>query len=183
MALIRPELSAAIWRWREVIVAVGFAIFGFWLIWLGGYLLIPLGAIIAALGAASALMAWRRLRFAQAVHAPGLVEIVEGQIGYLGPNFGGYVGLPDLTEVRMITIQGRRLWRLKQNDGQALLIPVDAKGADRLFDAFASLPGMDMGALVAALEPEPAQSGNLLSHAAPTIIIWRRKGRGITANG
>ena len=59
---------------------------------------------------------------------PGVVEVDEGQVGYLGPTFGGYVALPDLVELRLIAIRGQRLWRLKQADGQALLIPVAAAG-------------------------------------------------------
>ena len=76
-------------------------------------------------------------------------------------------------------MRGRRLWRLKQSDGQALLIPVDAKGAERLFDAFANLPGMDSAALVAALEPDALPSGMALTLAAQTRVIWRRSGSGV----
>ncbi|MEI2687828.1 MAG: hypothetical protein V9G14_17530 [Cypionkella sp.] len=88
-------------------------------------------------------MAWRRIRFAQDIDAPGVVEVDEAQIGYLGPEAGGFVSIVELVELRLLTLRGRRLWRLKQADGQALLIPVDAAGAERLFDAFATLPGMD----------------------------------------
>ena len=63
----------------------------------------------------------------------------------------------------MIRLRGNRLWRLKQADGQALLIPVAAAGADRLFDAFATLPGMDTQALVAALEG-----------TGEDRVVWRR---------
>ena len=59
--------------------------------------------------------------------------------------------LPELIELRLVTLRGRRVWRLKQADGQALLVPVDAAGAEGLFDAFAILPGMDTAALVAAI--------------------------------
>jgi hypothetical protein len=141
MSLIRPEITETALRAREVIAA---AAFGLWLIWLGGYILTPIGLLFTAGALVWAQMALRRMRFVQSVHAPGVVEVDEGQIGYLGPSFGGYVAIPDLTELRLVTMYGRRMWRLKQADGQAVLIPVDAAGSDRLFDAFASLPGMDM---------------------------------------
>jgi hypothetical protein len=110
------------------------------------------------------------------------VEVDEGQVGYLGPSFGGFVALPDLVEVRLVTMYGRRLWRLKQADGQALLIPVDAAGAERLFDAFGSLPGMDMAALLAALEAPVAQGrggmpvlrGEGAAPEAAMLVVWRR---------
>ena len=165
MSLIRTDLRAAAYRARELIAAGAVACAGLWLLWLGGYLLVPLGGAILAGSALWAVQARRRLRFAQAVTAPGMVEVDEGQIGYLGPAFGGFVALPDLVELRVLTVQGSRVWRLKQQDGQALLIPVAAAGADRLFDAFASLPGIDMNRLA-----EAADAG------ATDGLLWRRAG-------
>ena len=166
MGLIREEVIAAAHRARELIAAGVVALAGLWLMWLGGYLLFPVGSVILVLCAVWAVQTWRRLRFSQDLTAPGVVEVDEGQVGYLGPTFGGFVALPDLVELRILTVQGQRLWRLKQSDGQALLIPVSAAGADRLFDAFASLPGMDSQTLVEAAGGHRADS-----------VIWRR-GRG-----
>lgn len=182
--MIRPELIAQIRRAHEVIWAAGVGSVGAWLIWLGGYLLVPIGSMAMLLGAALGVMAWRRMRFAQDIDAPGVVEVDEGQISYLGPTVGGSVSLPELAELRLITLRGHRLWRLKQTDGQTILIPVDAAGADRLFDAFASLPGMDSGALVAALgRPTTAASAQFLpvsAAAGPEMrLIWRRRGTGV----
>jgi hypothetical protein len=150
MGLIRDDVLAAAHRGRELIAAGIVALVGLWLMWLGGYLLFPVGAVILALCAVWAVQTWRRLRFSQDLAAPGVVDVDEGQVGYLGPTFGGFVALPDLVELRILTMQGQRLWRLKQSDGQALLIPVSAAGAERLFDAFAGLPGMDSQSLVDA---------------------------------
>lgn len=179
MTLFRPEVLAALHRWREVIVAGAVAVSGMWLIVLGGLLLIPVGAAVLVLAAVIARMAWRRVRFMQPGTGPGLVEVDEGQVGYMGPAFGGYVALPDLAELRLLTLHGQRLWRLKQADGQVLLIPVAAAGAERLFDAFATLPGMDAEALVTALTP-PAPPGGAALVAHGTVIgpvIWRRPAR------
>ena len=181
MPLIRPEVMARIVQLREVMAAAAFGLFGLWLVWLGGYVLLPLGAVVLVMAAVWALNALRRMRFAQGVHAPGVVEVDEGQIGYLGPSFGGYVAIPDLTELRLVTMHGRRMWRLKQADGQAVLVPIDAAGAERLFDAFASLPGMDMAVLMAAVD-RPAGDGAAGLPAisdAPVMadmrLIWRRQ--------
>lgn len=180
MGLIRPELSDAIWRFREVIWAGMVVGAGAWLVNLGGWLLTPLGLVLGVVGGVLAVMAWRRARFAQTTAAPGVVELDEAQVAYLGPGNGGFLSLQELVELRLLTLRGRRLWRLKQADGQALLIPVDAKGADRLFDAFATLPGMDTAALVDALGPGRGQaSGTSLSATAEARVIWRRGGQGI----
>jgi hypothetical protein len=181
MSLIRPEVTALVWRLREVIA--GGVIFGagLWLIAKGGYLFTPLGAGIGALGVAWALLAYRRLRFAQDVDSPGVVEVDEAQVGYLGPQGGGFVSIADLEEIRLLTLRGRRVWRLKQLDGQALLIPVDAQGAERLFDAFAALPAMNTGELVAALQPVETTGQSLPRPSdLPEIrLVWRRQGKGV----
>ncbi|MBZ4690751.1 MAG: hypothetical protein JG765_2002 [Cereibacter sp.] len=184
MSLLRPEARAALHRWREVIAAGAAALAGLWLIRLGGWFLIPLGVLVIGLCAVWAVMAWRRMQFAQEVQAPGVVEVDEGQVGYMGPTFGGYVALEELQELRLLTLHGQRMWRLKQSDGQLLLIPVAAQGAERLFDAFGALPGMDTQTLVAALAPPKGASaarGLSLSSETGQIgpVIWRRPLRAV----
>lgn len=184
--MIRPEFIQLIWRGRELLWALVVVFCGLWLVWLGGFVLVPLGVVIAALGSGMALLAWRRMRFAQTVDAPGIVEVNEAQVGYLGPANGGFVSLAELVEVRLVTVRQRRFWRLKQADGQTLLIPVEAEGADGLFDAFASLPGMDTATLVAALDPVVTQAqettkGMLANTSAEIRVVWRRKGVGVVA--
>ncbi len=181
MPLIRPEVTDLIWRAREVVWASLVVALGGWLIALGGYLLIPLGVVVGSIGLVLALTALRRMRFQQSVAAPGLVELDEAQVGYMGPEVGGYLSLNELVELRLLSLRGRRVWRLKQADGQALLIPVDAKGAERLFDAFANLPGMDTSTLVAALGQPALPADGAITLAAETRVIWRRTGKGIIA--
>lgn len=175
MPMIRPEIAQGLWRAREVLAGGLVAALGVWAAAQGGYLLVPAGLALAGLGAAWTVTSWRRMRFAQATLAPGVVEIDEAQIGYLGPGVGGYVAIPDLAEVRLITMRGRRLWQLRQSDGQALLIPVDASGAERLFDAFASLPGIDTAALVAAVAPQVPGQGVEVSLSSVSRTLWQRR--------
>lgn len=180
MSFVREDLAAALTRWREVIVAGGVAALGLWLVWLGGYLLVPLGLALVALATGFGASALRRLRFATDGEAPGLVEVIEGQVSYFGPVTGGAVGLPDLVELRLLTLRGRRVWKLRQADGQTLLVPVEAQGAESLFDAFAALPGMDTGDLVAALQEHPAGGGaNVVALASGNRLVWSRAGRGV----
>lgn len=178
--MIRPELRASLHRLREVIAAAGSVALGLWLVSLGGYILQGGGAVIALTGLGWLMIAWRRLRFAREVAAPGLVELDEGQIAYFGTGqmiagagniarlgLGGQVALHELAEIRLLRLQGQQYWRLRALDGQALVIPVAAAGAEALYDAFASLPGIDMGALAAALDRrDTAQS--LWTRPAPS---------------
>jgi hypothetical protein len=163
MSFFRPEVMAALHRWREAIAAGAVVLAGGWLIWRGGYLLTALGAVAVAAGLALGVTALRRVRFARAPGGPGVVEIDEGQVGWYGPGIGGFVSLAEMVSLGLVTVAGLRCWRLQQSDGQLLLIPVDAQGADRLFDSFAALPGLRIPSLIAALD-----SG--LDHP----LLWRR---------
>ena len=171
--MIRAEARAALWQGREVIAAGILAAFGLWMMALGGYVLLPLGAMILALAFGIGLLAWRRLRFGTGGAAAGLVEVDEGQIRYFGPDFGGFVAIPELAELRLMTHRGQQHWRLKQRDGQVLLVPVAATGAEALFDAFASLPAMDTQRLVAVLNPAGApQSGLPALSDGLGPVVW-----------
>lgn len=177
MSFFRPEAMAFLLRMREPALSAAVFGLGLWVATRGGILLAGVGAAMAAMAAASLVVALRRLRFASGGDAPGLVEVVEGQVSYFGPAVGGSVGLPDLVELRLISMRGRRLWRLKQADGQALLVPVNAQGAEALFDAFAALPGLTSADLVQALHPVP-QGGQGLPALAENRLVWARRGRG-----
>ena len=152
--MIRPELLQVARRWRTVAAALLLAGFGLWVLSLGGFIYGPLGGALALLGAAWGLVEARRARFAQGGQGPGVVELDEGVVRYFGARtLGGEVALRDLAELRLLRLDGQPHWRLRARDGAALLIPVDAAGAEVLADAFAALPGADLGQISAALRP------------------------------
>lgn len=177
--MIREGAARWLHRWREVIAAGGVALAGLWVASGGGFVLVPVGGAIVAVAAGLGLQAFRRMRFAQATAAPGIVEVDEAQIAYLSAEGGGFVGLPDLLEIRLLTLRGKRFWRLRQTDGQALLVPVDAAGAEQLFDSFATLPGMDSAALVAALQGNGASRASLPALDGVSHVVWHRPGAGV----
>jgi len=179
MSFIRPELRDAIFQRREVIAGGALAAFGGWIAVQGGLFYLPVGLAVLALGAGWTVLALRRLRFRQTGQAPGLVRVTEAQIAYMGPNVGGFVGLPDLAEVRLLTLRGRRIWRLRQADGAELHIPVEAEGAEALFDAFAALPGMDTLGLVAALGSQTPSDSRVVALNAVDRLIWSRRASGL----
>lgn len=163
MSLVRSDLAETLIRWREAGFALAVLLAGVWLFGRGGWLFQGLGLLVAAAAAGWMVIAVRRIRFSQRVAAPGVIEVDEGQVGYLGPSFGGFVSLRELTELQLVEFYGRRHWRLKQADGQVLVIPIAASGSEALFDAFASLPGIDMQALLATLH-----------RGAAPATVWRR---------
>ena len=163
MSFIRPKARREIERWSEVAAAVGAALVGTLLMRMGGFLFLPVGALLTLLSLGWLLNALRRLSFQRPVAAPGVVEVIEGQVGYFGPTFGGFVALDEVNELRLTDFHGARQWRLRTLSGEVLLIPIDATGAEKLFDAFATLPGIDMAALSAAL-----------NRGASTLPLWTR---------
>lgn len=164
--MIRPELAERLRPWAETLSALVAVVFGLWVVSLGGWVFRPVGSAIALIAAIWAMDARRRMRFHSNASAPGVVELDEGAIRYLAPDrvLGGEIALRDLSEIRLMRLNNRLHWRLKAIDGQAMLIPVDAQGAETLASAFASLPGLDMGRLATAL-----------STPGPTIqTLWVR---------
>lgn len=164
MTFVRPQIALGARRYAEVLSAGAIAAAGLWCLAQGGYLLAPLGLGLVAFAVSWGVVALRRLRFGAGGSAPGMVEVDEGQIGYFGPRAGGFVALADVVELRIVEVGGLRHWRLRTRDGQALIVPVDAAGADRLFDAFAVLPGLDTAALVRALD----------APGGAAQVVWRR---------
>ncbi|MCH8465135.1 MAG: hypothetical protein LAT78_00975 [Roseinatronobacter sp.] len=163
--MIRPELMAIFKRYSEVLTGLGVALFGLWALQARDSFFQALAALVVAAGLGIALIGWRRLRFARAGLAPGVVQIVEGQISYFGPEEGGFLALRDLVELHLIDHGAS--WLLIAPEGERLEIPVAAKGAEALFDAFASLPGLRIQALIDALEePAPPPARALWLHPA-----------------
>lgn len=182
---LRPEATRFVARWAEPALGAALCGLGLWIATRGGWLLPVLGLPLAGLGAGWALLAWRRLRFAPEIASPGLVELDEGRLRYLHPRMPGEISLTDLAELRLLSLRGRRVWRLRDLSGATLLVPLDAAGAERLFDAFAALPGLGSAGLVAALDgpsalDRPAPPGGTLP--APALadrLVWRRSGQGL----
>lgn len=161
-----PHTGAAfVARHGEALAGLALAAVGLWIATRGGWFLAGVGLAVAALGLGWAVVASRRARFRHGTSAPGLVEVIEGRIGYFGAGtvMGGEIGLDELAEIRLMTLRSGRSWRLRTLDGQALLIPLGAAGSEALYDAFAALPGIDMGRLSAALaETQGAEASQSL---------------------
>lgn len=163
MSLIRPEAAALLHRHRETLTTAATALFGLWVLTRGGWFWGAVGLALVLVGLGLLVAALQRLRFAAPADGPGTIEIDEGQIAWFGPGIGGFVSLAELAEIGLIRVQGIRVWRLRQADGQVLLVPVAAEGAARLFDALTTLPGVEGNILLTALERD-----------IDSPFLWRR---------
>ncbi|MEM1073710.1 MAG: hypothetical protein AAGI36_04620 [Pseudomonadota bacterium] len=162
--MIRPEAKMQLLRWREVLVGAAAVLVGLWW-WVGprGLLTLPALALLCA-GAALIWVGVQRARFRAAGDGPGAVRLDEGQIVYFGPLTGGAVALRELHRLTCDPGQHPAHWCLAQRGQPELLIPVNAEGAEVLFDAFTSLPGLRMDHLLAAQK----------RGGAHPIVIWQR---------
>lgn len=167
--MIRPEVAALLLRWREVIVALAVAAFGIWVLAYGlgrsEILLQACGLVllVGALGVARA--AFLRLRFAESTEGPGIVLITERQILYMGPHDGAATDLDGLRSIAVRHDSSDGLvWVLDAPGQPPLEIPAGARGAEKLFDAFTALPGLDPADLLRA-----RQEGG-----REPRIVWRR---------
>jgi len=147
---LRPQATALLKRWREVLAALAVAGLGLWIAASPGPVVQGFGYVLAALALVALIPAIRRARFAPGGQGPGVVQVVEGRILYMGPVTGGAVSLGDLTALSLRRDHdGHAAWILTE-PGQMLVIPVDAAGAEALFDAFTTLPGLGAQRLLAA---------------------------------
>tara|TARA_B110000977_G_C10873589_1_gene414629 strand:- start:124 stop:648 length:525 start_codon:yes stop_codon:yes gene_type:complete len=160
----RPEAKAVLWRWREVLVGVGLALFGLWWIIGPGLLLALPGWAFVLGGIALGLVGAQRGRFRGAGDGLGAVQVDEGQIAYFGPLTGGVVALAALERLSLDRTASPAHWRLDAPEQAPVMIPVNAAGADALFDAFSKLPGLRTERMLSELR---AQRG----HA---VVIWER---------
>lgn len=178
MTLIRPELRMHLRRWREAFV--GFLVIALgarWSFGLSGGMLHWLGFSLLFLGGSMFWLGVRRARLFQKGDGLGVVDVTERLITYMGPEGGGSLSIESLVYVAIHTEMdmtdtdcvanidlknSNAVWKLRGDDGQ-LSVPVNACGADALFDALTVLPNVDFSA---ALDAMSATAPN-------TFVIWR----------
>lgn len=168
---IRPEVLDRLFRWRGEIAAVAVGLFGGWLASRFFGSIAVMGWALVVLSPVLLLISVQRRRFAAAGgQGPGVVELVEGRIGYFGPAGGGFMALDDLTEIRLVPHEGDRAWLLRGRGCADLVVPLGAEGDEVLFDAFVTLPGLTAAQLVSAVTDE--------QQPRVTVLIWRRPAPG-----
>lgn len=157
MSFIRPEVASLLQRWREVLVLGGLAVLGAWIALKPGFFLPVGGWALLAFSMILLPVAIRRARFQPGVDGIGVVRLRERRVAYFGPETGGTVSLDELDRLSLVVTRQGRSWRLEQGHDR-VDIPVDAVGADALFDAFTLLPGLNSARLLEALESlEPGE--------------------------
>lgn len=163
MSFVRPEARAAMWRLREILSGLGLTVLGLWLA--SGYgLTVWLGYLAIIIAAGLIVVGIQRARFRTGGGGPGVVGIDEGQIAYFGPLSGGVVALADMERLTLDPTAKPAHWLLESSAQPPLHIPVNAEGSDKLFDAFAVLPGIRTERMLAELG----------GRATYPVVIWEK---------
>ncbi|WP_267137157.1 hypothetical protein [Anianabacter salinae] len=166
MELVRPEVKAAIWRFRE-------AAFGLVMAAVGMYWAVTSYGVLSAAGmsisvAASLLIfaGLQRARFRVPGAGAGLVQVDERQVIYYGPHDGGVVSVDNLERLELDpAIRPSGAWILTEPGAAVLEIPTNAENADALFDVFAALDGLDTEHMLRQLAGNPRGR----------VLIWQHR--------
>ncbi|WP_323766434.1 hypothetical protein [Antarctobacter sp.] len=162
--MIRPAAAAVLKHWQEALIGLAVIVLGlYWAFFTGGGLLHWIGYLVVAIGVALTVTGIQRGRFRTGDGGPGVVQIVERRISYFGPLSGGIVDLDALEALSLDPTSKPPVWLLMAPGQPRLEIPLTAKGADQLFDAFATLPGIRTEHMLRQMQ----------ERAAHTVVIWR----------
>ncbi len=162
--MIRPAAAAALRRWQEALIGLAVCALGaWWGFFTGGGLLHWVGYVVLAAGIALVVTGVQRGRFRIGGSGPGVVQVVERRVSYFGPLSGGIIDLDALKALSLDHTSDPACWLLQVPAQQVLAIPLNAKGADQLFDVFATLPGIRTEHMLRQM-----QEG-----ADHPVVIWR----------
>ena len=164
-SFLRPEARASLWRWREVILGLAVICFGLWWVWGGFGIVRGIGFAIVIAGAALVVAGIQRGRFRQTGAGPGVVQVTERRLSYFGPLTGGTVDIDDIIRLELDPqAHPAPHWIVTSRGGHRLEIPVNAKGADALFDLFGALPNLQTETMLAVLSRTPDAR----------VVIWEK---------
>ncbi|WP_306152467.1 hypothetical protein [Roseovarius sp. MMSF_3281] len=165
MSFVRPEAMQNLARWREVLIGGAVLALGLWWVLGTGGLLHWIGYAVAAAGLALMVAGFQRARFRGARGGAGVVQVDEGQIAYFGPLTGGAVARSEMTALMLDRSGHPAHWVLRQPGQADLQIPVNAEGAEALFDAFAALPGLRTEYMLSQMSASGDQA----------VVIWQKR--------
>jgi hypothetical protein len=173
---LRPAARATLLRLRGLALALVISGLGVWFAARSFGAMEWLGWLVAVLGAGLTIAQLQRLRFGTHSGGPGIVRVLERRLEYFGPLTGGIIDLDDLRRLALDGASQPPHWLLSGPGGQLVAVPVNAEGADSLFDAFAALPGLQSNRLIEAVQAPPPAITILWERNAPRLSGAGRPG-------
>ncbi|MEO0485624.1 MAG: hypothetical protein AAF092_06905 [Pseudomonadota bacterium] len=172
--MIRPEAQKAISDLREVLIGVALLALGsHWVI--NGHTYQPfIGALLGAGGLVALWLGYRRVRFPAGEGGVGMVEVTERQIAYMTGTGGSAIAIDALTRIEVHTSRTGIVWVFTTATGETLRIPGDAAGAEALFEALVSLPGLNYDQAAQA-----ARKASAATAGPDAYLIWQSDKRAL----
>ena len=170
MTFVRPEIWQAAVRFRDALAGIAVSFLGLYMALGNSASLTVLGTSMAIAGALLVFAGIQRGRFRTGAGGSGVVMVDEGQVTYYGPIEGGSVVIADLLRVELDPgAAPSSEWVLTESHANNLRIPVNAEGAEALFDVFSGLDGLQTEKMLAAIEGTRGQQ----------VEIWRANHRSV----
>lgn len=152
MSFIRPEILETAIRWRETLAGAAGLLIGGYLALVGTLAAQIIGIALVIGGALLTMAGYQRARFRRGGAGPGVLTLDEGRLSYFGPHEGGVVSVADLTSVDLMVGREGTTWILGSAAAPSLSVPLNAKGAEALFDVFGGLEGLNTATMLRAVE-------------------------------
>ena len=170
MPVFRDDALLILKRWLEPLLTASVLLLAARFIWLGverpSMFYFGAGAVLLLIGGSLFYLALIKLKLGGTGVAAGIVEVRERNIVYLSPHLGGEASLETLTKIAISPSKtGSYNWVLYCPEQRPLLVPFQAKGAEKLLHAFSALPGLSLERLNRALGADR----NVMH------IVWQRK--------
>ena len=131
--------------WRETIIAIIFAGLGL------NWILNSFGTLHTIGYVALAYASYQRTRFKRTEMGTGIVEFIEGQISYFGPETGAIFSINDINRLILDKSKYSSKWIIENNAGYQIEIPTNVEGHEVLFDVFNSLDGFSIHKMLETL--------------------------------
>lgn len=156
---LRPEVRVFLARYAQALFGGAIMLFGVWWITISFGIMRGLGVAIVVAGLGLLVEGLRRARLTSKSNGsgPGIVEIDERRITWMSGHFGGSIAMDALATVDIqVTPEGEALWVFLQTDGERLVVPASAKGAEKIVDVLSALKGLDYDAALRAMSSDEA---------------------------
>ncbi|MEL0085399.1 MAG: hypothetical protein VW807_06245 [Paracoccaceae bacterium] len=137
--------------WRETIIAIIFAALGLYWILNSFAMLHTIGYGVLLTGMALAYASYQRTRFKRTETGTGIVEFIEGQISYFGPDTGAIFSINDIKRLILDKSKYSSKWIIENTAGYQIEIPTNVEGHEVLFDVFNSLEGFPIHKMLETL--------------------------------
>ena len=102
-------------------------------------------------GMALAYASYQRTRFKRTETGTGIVEFIEGQISYFGPETGAIFSINDIKRLILDKSKYSSKWIIENTAGYQIEIPTNVEGHEVLFDVFNSLEGFPIHKMLETL--------------------------------